>query len=236
MKIFRGQIWHLLILIVLLILLNAIANNENAILDGELWENDTSFWLLLAVISPVLHQIYVLIIWRLELHYKTISKYFGYKGFRLFKTGFSILILSRLVTITLLAISNSNTFNLQPAISYFIIGIIAIPIIYLFYSVVKYFGMDRAFGIDHFEADKIKYLPFVRQGIYKYTSNGMYIYGFLILWIPGLLMQSQSALLIALFNHIYIWVHYYFTEKPDFDIIYSSQTVNKQPATINKLH
>ena len=68
--------------------------------------------------------------------------------------------------------------------------------------------------------EEVKKESFVNKGIFKYTSNGMYLFGFLILWIPGLLLQSKAALIIALFNHIYIWVHYYFTEQPDIKIIY----------------
>ena len=40
--------------------------------------------------------------------------------------------------------------------------------------------------------------------------------------IPGLLAASNEALLVALFNHIYIWVHYYTTEKPDMQRIYAT--------------
>lgn len=99
-------------------------------------------------------------------------------------------------------------------------GILLIPAIYLFYSIKKYFGFDRAFGIDHFYPEKFKNEPMVKQGIFKYTLNGMYVFGFLILWIPGILLQSKAAVLLALFNHIYIWVHYYFTELPDMKMIY----------------
>ena len=81
--------------------------------------------------------------------------------------------------------------------------------------------MDRAFGIDHFQPGTIGNESFVKRGIFKYTSNGMYVYGFLILWIPGILFQSEAALIVALFNHIYIWVHYYYTELPDIKIIYA---------------
>ena len=105
---------------------------------------------------------------------------------------------------------------------YFLVGIISIPVAYLFYSVKKYFGIDRAFGLDHFNPEEVKNEPFVKRGIFKYTSNGMYIYGFLILWIPGLLFQSKAALLAALFSHIYIWIHYYFTELPDIKMIYKA--------------
>jgi len=80
--------------------------------------------------------------------------------------------------------------------------------------------MDRAFGIDHFEPDKAKTFPLVNKGVFKYTANGMYVYGFLMLWVPGFLFLSKAALLMALFNHIYIWIHYYYTEKPDMNFIY----------------
>jgi len=65
---------------------------------------------------------------------------------------------------------------------------------------------------------------FVNQGIFKYTANGMYIFGFFIIWIPGLLLESQAALYVAFFSHIYIWVHYYSTELPDIKIIYKEET------------
>jgi len=32
--------------------------------------------------------------------------------------------------------------------------------------------------------------------------------------------QGTHALLLAGFNHLYIWVHYYCTEKPDMERIY----------------
>ena len=85
--------------------------------------------------------------------------------------------------------------------------------------------MDRAFGIDHFQPEKFKKEPFIKKGIFKYTSNGMYIYGFLMLWVPGLLLLSKAAILVAVFNHVYIWIHYYFTELPDIKIIYGDSTV-----------
>ena len=138
----------------------------------------------------------------------------------MFKLGFAILFVSRLISIILLAISNSYSFKANQLLIFSILIIITFPTIFLFYSVKKYFGIDRAFGLDHFEPEKIKNEPFVKKGIFKYTSNGMYIYGFLILWIPGLIMMSKAALLVAFFNHLYIWIHYYFTELPDIKYIY----------------
>lgn len=80
--------------------------------------------------------------------------------------------------------------------------------------------MERAAGKDHFDPSIAK-LPFVKKGIFRYTNNGMYIYAFLIFYLPAILYQSGAALLVAIFSHIYIWVHYYCTELPDIKKIYS---------------
>jgi hypothetical protein len=222
MKIFKNQFWHLLSLIILLpILIVFINRDEVDILYGGLWHVETYIWLIAAVLAPIAHQIYVLICWRSELYYQSISKLFGMRtGFKLYKIGFVILILSRVASIVILAISNEGTLYIDPILSYSLAALLAIPVIYLFFSVFKYFGIDRAFGIDHFEPEVANSMSMVKEGIFKYTSNGMYVFGFLILWIPGLIFLSKAALLAALFNHIYIWVHYYFTELPDIKFIY----------------
>jgi len=97
-------------------------------------------------------------------------------------------------------------------------SLIAPVVIYLFYSVIRYFTIKRAYGIDHF--DKNYNEPYVIGGIFRYTDNGMYVYGLLILYLPGLLLFSKAALIVALFNHVYVWVHYYCTERPDMKAIY----------------
>jgi len=206
MKIFEYQIWHFLLLLILLIGLYILSKSDQAILEGNLWNISTQNWYLLAILIPIVHQIYVLICWRAELYYNSLSNFFGDKGFKIYKKGFAVLMLSRPVLITLLAISNANSLYINPVFTYF---------------VRTYFGIDRAMGIDHFYPEKFKQEPFVKKGIFKYTNNGMYIYGFFILWIPGILLQSKAALLVALFSHIYIWVHYYFTELPDIKKIYT---------------
>lgn len=63
----------------------------------------------------------------------------------------------------------------------------------------------------------------VNQGIFRFTQNGMYQYGFLLLWVPAFWFASSATLIDALFNHLYIWVHYYTTEKPDMQGIYGSK-------------
>ena len=221
MKIFKYQPWHFLILLVLLTGIYLYVDVDPSILNGELFGIETFVWFVAAILSPILHQVYVLVCWRAELHYNSISKTFGDKGFSLFKFGFAILILSRIITIVLLAVSNSGTLGTSTIFYYTLAVVLLLPSAYLFYSVKRYFGMDRAFGLDHFKPHEVQ--PFVKKGIFKFTSNGMYTYGFLILYVPGLLAQSKAALLVALFNHIYIWVHYYFTELPDIKFIYKKR-------------
>ena len=46
-------------------------------------------------------------------------------------------------------------------------------------------------------------------------------FGLMVLYLPGLLFLSQLALIVALFNHLYIWIHYYCTELPDLKVIYA---------------
>jgi hypothetical protein len=159
-------------------------------------------------------------VWRSELYYVRISRTFGQQaGFRYYAVGFAILFVSRLLTIIALALANRNSLNLDPALAkVFALGLL-LPAIYLFYSVVRYFGVERAFGIDHFDG-RYRSAPFVKEGIFRFTDNGMYVFGFLAFWLPGLLWLSQAALLAALFNHLYIWVHYYCTELPDIRKIY----------------
>ena len=63
MKIFKHQQWHILILIVLLFLLYYCIVRDAAFLNGELWGISTSTWLTLAILSPIIHQVYVLVSW-----------------------------------------------------------------------------------------------------------------------------------------------------------------------------
>ena len=60
----------------------------------------------------------------------------------------------------------------------------------------------------------------VREGAFAWTPNAMYLIVFLGLWAIAFLYGSRIALVGALFQHAYIWVHYWFTEKPDMDLIY----------------
>ena len=216
---FENQQWVLLAVILLVGVLQLILS-KNA-LQGELWGVVATTWFWLAVAVPILHQLYVWWVWRWELYSESFSQRFGMEtSFKIYTIGFSILFGSRLVSIIILAFASQNSLSFAPWIAYLLTAIFAPLVVYLFYSVHRYFGMDRAYGIDHFDREYDK--PFEKKGIFKYTNNGMYTIGFLILYIPGLLLFSWPALLVALFNHCYIWVHYYTTEQVDMRVIYGS--------------
>ena len=82
--------------------------------------------------------------------------------------------------------------------------------------------MDRVAGIDHFD-ERHRNEPLVKKGIFRFTSNSMYSFGFLTLWVIAIAGASWAALIVALFSHAYIWVHYFCTERPDMNVIYGSE-------------
>ena len=194
---------------------------DDDVLKGKFLGLSTVHWFIISLLVPIVHQIYVVVFWRMELYYGLVTKNLGKRAFGLYKIGFTILILARPVSIICLAVSNAWTFDLNPLVALFVSTILLIPAAYLGYSIRKYFGIDQAYGIDHFEPEKFRDKPLVKKGIFKYTDNAMYVFGFMALWIPGVLLQSKAALLLALFSHLYIWVHYYFTELPDMRHIYN---------------
>lgn len=215
---FEKQGWHFLSLAMLLSGVTFLTRGD--VLTGQLWGISTRVWFWLAIAVPVAHQIIVGIIWRGQLYHNWMTNAFGENGFLVYKVIFTILFVARPISLILLAISNRNTLPLNPFLAYGLAVVLIFPAAYAMYSVVHYFGIDRAYGIDHFEPEIVRDKPFVKQGMFKYTDNAMYKFVFLILWVIALVFLSQAALLVAAFSHLYIWVHFYFTELPDIRYIY----------------
>jgi hypothetical protein len=131
------------------------------------------FWI--AVSFPIVHQIFVWLAWRLELRSAVTSKIIGFRGYLVF---FFLLFGGRFVSLFALAWEDRGSLNLGPFQRISIAGIFAVLGIYAMYSVSRYFGLKRAAGADHFDP-RYRDMPFVRQGIFRFTSNGMYLYAFL---------------------------------------------------------
>ncbi len=187
--------------------------------DGGLWGIGTIIWFWISLSIAIIHQFLVWFFWRTEMHLKLISRWFGKQAFLIWAIIFMIFFISRFLFVFILGFANRGTWNINTVLAGVLIFIILIPVLYSLYSIKKYFGLKRALGIDHFNPEYQK-LGLVRKGIYKYTSNAMYVFVALLIWTPALMFASKAALISAFFNHAYLWVHYYTLESPDMKRIY----------------
>jgi protein-S-isoprenylcysteine O-methyltransferase Ste14 len=211
-----GQLLHfgfLILAVPALVVFSEPAVTEWLGISVSVW-----FWLALAV--PIIHQIYVWVCWRLQLQQQFFTKNWGMKkGFLAYTIVFFLLFGSRFISLLLLAIADQDSISMSVVLR----GILATPILivggYAMFSVKQYFGFRRAAGIDHFDPE-YRNKPLVRQGIFKWTNNAMYVFALQLLWLFGIVAASKLAMIAAGFQSIYIWVHYFATEKPDMNWIY----------------
>lgn len=217
--IFEKQWIHLLALVILLTGMALVAENEY-VRSGYLWNISTPVWFWMAAGLAITQQVYVWLCWRIQLQTSWFTNALGKRsGFNLYAAGFVAAGSARITVACLLAISNRETISMN-ALALKILGIaILIPLLYTIYAIHQHFGFQRAFGIDHFD-ESYRNKPLVRRGIFKLTRNAMYTFGMLLLWFPAFWWASLAALIVAFFNHLYIWVHYYATELPDMKRIY----------------
>jgi len=215
-RLFEGQALHTLGLTALL----ALAYGAAGLLDLT---DRVAAWYWGAIGVAVFHQVYVWLCWRSELHGRHLTRLLGRGAFPVYAVGFVTLVHVRFGVLFPLAAIDRESLSLPTTVREIAVGVLAIPVIYVFYSVLRYFTFPRAFGNDHFLPDAAA-RPFERRGIFRYADNAMYTYGFLFAWLPGLWWGSLAALAAAAFNHAYIWVHYYATERPDIAVIYGRRT------------
>lgn len=229
-SIYEKQGLHFLLLVVLLLLVGWISSTEG-LLVGSCLGVPTATWFWLSILFPILHQVWVWVCWRTELHHQWLSRSLGPWGFRVYGIGFALLSFARLYTLTVTAIADEGSLNVDQNLLDLLAVVLAIPTVYTFYSVARYFSFRRALGIDHFDPS-YRTKPLVRQGIFRFTRNGMYTFGLMVVWLPGLIWASKAALLSAAFSHLYIWVHYLCTELPDMRRIYGAAMANGETGPI----
>lgn len=174
-----------------------------------------AFWS--AIVFPVVHQIFVWITWRLELQSSATSRTIGFRGYL---TCFFLLFGGRFVSLLALAWCDRGSLELHLLPRVLATVLLTLTGGYAMYSVKCYFGMVRAAGADHFDL-QYRDIPLVKRGIFRFTNNGMYIYAFLLFWSIAVGFNSVSALAVAAYSHAYIWVHFFATEKPDMEYLYS---------------
>lgn len=219
-RFFENQIWQFLIL-ALLFFSFSYGFELLALPPGQWLGLTTKQWFLIATISPIIHQIYVWVCWRGELYFKAVTRVCGRYGFPIFSFGFGLLIVIRFFSIIGVCVADYQSLPLPPAIRYPLAFILHLPALYAIYSVLRYFGLRRIPGEDHFKPEEYRGKPFVRQGMYKYSANVMYVYVALIFLAAALLFASKGGLLVTLYMYATVWTHYFCTEKPDLRYIYS---------------
>jgi protein-S-isoprenylcysteine O-methyltransferase Ste14 len=127
----------------------------------------------------------------------------------------------RIISVLVLAWLDLDSLHLPMLPRAIATTILSLIWIYTAYSIKRYFGMARAAGADHFDP-RYRDMPLVREGIFRFTSNGMYLCGFFLYWAIAVGFNSIAALTVTAFSHAYIWVHFYSTEKPDMYFLYFS--------------
>ncbi len=224
-QLFHRQSYHLLGYAVLgaflLFVARRMAPGEEEIL-GLTARN----WILFSWIFAGLFHAWILLFWRLELYYGVVSGAMGSFGFLLFRGGFIILGGSALLPLLPISRLTAGSSGLDPFLSLLLILITTPLILWGLYSVVFYFGLTRAFGADHFDPS-YRSGTLEKRGIFRYIPNSMYTVVLLLLYHPALFFHSEAGLWTALAHHLFVWIHYFCTEKPDMRVIYGSGETRK---------
>jgi protein-S-isoprenylcysteine O-methyltransferase Ste14 len=215
----RRQLLHLVTLALLVVICWAFA--APVLGHGEWLGLTDTAWYWASVTIAAVHQVIVALIFRAQLGWSILTRLFGKADMVVWGIVFMPLLLARPLAIAGLAVANTGTMALPPWFAIPVgIGLL-VPAVYTGYCVGRYFGIDRALGGDHFR-QRYREMPLVREGAFAWSSNAMYAFVFLGLWGIALVAGSTAALAAALFQHAYIWVHYYCTEEPDMKLIYGS--------------
>jgi protein-S-isoprenylcysteine O-methyltransferase Ste14 len=179
-------------------------------------------WAYLSIALALIHQAVVALVFRLQLHRNLMTRLFGARDMAVWGAIFMPLLVARPLTVLLTGLADSVPITAYRGVE-ITLGIALVgAAIWAMHSVLVHFTLPRALGGDHFR-DSYAGMPLVRDGAFKYTSNAMYGVVFLGLWGIALLCGSWVALILALFQHCYIWVHMYCTENADMGWIYGSR-------------
>ena len=214
---FKRQIWHLLS--IPLLILGSYALAHPALGDGAWLGFSDRTWYWTGLILYIFHQVIVWLGFRSQLGWAHLTKSFGRYDLTVWGILFLPLLVARPVTLIGLALSDTGSAGFPRSFEVMAALILLVPTFYSLWSVGHYFGLVRALGGDHFRAEYRK-MPLVREGAFRWSENAMYAFVFLGLWAIALLTGSRAALGLALFQHAYIWIHYFCTEKPDMELIY----------------
>jgi hypothetical protein len=216
---FCRQFQHLLVLVLLVVATWFLI--EPALNGGTYLAVTDRTWALLSIGLAIVHQVIVWLVFRGQICFSAFTRIFGRADLTIWGALFFPLLAARPLLILAAGLSDPGSLG-GPRYLHVVIGVvILVPAVYTFWSVIRYFGIERALGGDHFRM-KYRHMPMVREGVFKYTSNAMYTFVLLSFWAIALFCGSRVALGLAAFQHAYIWVHMYTVEKPDLEVIHGS--------------
>lgn len=215
-QILEGQPQHLMILILLTLgALSLLSNGP----DNRLLGLSAVGWAKLGIALAIIHQVVVALVFRLQLHRNLLTRLFGDRDMTIWAAIFLPLLAARPLTMIMTGWADDTPITglrwLEIPVGAALLAVAA----WGMQSTLVHFTLPRALGGDHFR-EEIRALPKVTGGVFDYTDNGMYGVVFLGLWGLALLFGSWNALVLALFQHAYIWVHMYTTEGPDMRRLY----------------
>ena len=216
---FEGQPQHLLMLA--LMLCGAAWLLEGSAGRGRFLGLDSLGWAWASIWLAVLHQIVVALGFRLQLHRAVFTRAFGARDFAIWQALFLPFLLARPLTLLVAATLDAGNLGFWRPGEILLGASLVFPAAYAMQSVIRHFTIPRAAGGDHFRS-RYHNMPMVREGAFRWTGNAMYGIVFLGLWGIALLFGSWQALVVAAFQHAYIWVHMYTVEAPDMRWLYAT--------------
>jgi hypothetical protein len=214
---FAGQAQHLLLLA--LLIPGAFFLARPALEGGTFLGIGETHWFWAAVGVAVAHQVVVALVFRAQLVFGFLTRLFGERDLLVWGMIFFPFFLLRPLLTVALGLADYGSLGPLWGLHVAMGVILLLPAAYTGWSVLRYFDLTRALGADHFR-ERYRHMPLVREGAFRYSSNAMYAYAFFLLWAMALFTSSRAALVLALFQHAYVWVHWYCTEQPDMDVIY----------------
>lgn len=179
----------------------------------------TAGWLIGIVVA---HQVVVWLVFRAQLCFGTLTRLLGRADLAVWSVVFFPFLAARVAGTVALVRLEGGSLGGPRALHLLGGALLLIPALYTLWSVIVDFGLIRAVGADHFR-DRYREMPLVTKGAFRFSSNAMYTFAFLGLWAIGLFAASRAALATALFQHAYIWVHWYCTEQPDLAVLYGDE-------------
>ena len=176
-------------------------------------------WLLAAPLTAVLHQGLVATVWRSEIFGKHVSRRLGSRWSAVFGGFFFLLISARIGGTVGVSLASAGDYPVN-TIVLASTGSIILAVAWTGVDVLRYFGIRRALGGDHFSAE-YREMGLVRRGVFRCVPNPMYTFAALAFLLPGLFLRSYVGLAVGCYHYAAVWLHYWATEKPDLEFLYS---------------